>query len=65
MIKAGGRLVRYARRLAVQLAEVLVSREIVAEMMDRIRRLRPVLGSRFRGGRLMTALKSWRQTARS
>ena len=39
MIKTGGRLVRYARRLVFQLAEVLVSRETLAGMLERIRQL--------------------------
>ncbi len=34
MIKTGGRLVRHARRLVFQLAEVLVTREMLAEMLD-------------------------------
>src|ERR687892_209225 len=40
MIKTGGRLVRHARRLVFQLAEVVVSREMLAGMLERIGRLR-------------------------
>jgi hypothetical protein len=39
MIKTGGRLVRHARRLTFQLAEVLVSREMLAGILERIRQL--------------------------
>ena len=44
LLKIGGRLVRHARRLVFQLAEVLVSREVFQEMLERIGRLRPVPG---------------------
>ena len=40
MIKTGGRLVRHARRLVFQLAEVLVSREMLGWILERIGRLR-------------------------
>jgi len=40
LIKTGGRLVRHTRRLVFQLAEVLVSREMLAGMLERIGRLR-------------------------
>ena len=40
LIKTGGRLVRHARRLVFQLAEVVVSREMLAGMLERIGRLR-------------------------
>ena len=40
LIKTGGRLVRHARRLVFQLAEVMVTREMFGEMMERIGRLR-------------------------
>jgi hypothetical protein len=40
LIKTGGRLVRHARRLVFQLAEVLVSREMLAGMLERIGRIR-------------------------
>ena len=40
LIKTGGRLVRHARRLVFQVAEVLVSREILAGILERISRLR-------------------------
>ena len=35
MIKTGGRLVRHARRLVFQLAEVLVSREMLCGILER------------------------------
>ncbi len=40
LIKTGGRLVRHARRLVFQLAEVMVSGEMLAGMLERISRLR-------------------------
>jgi hypothetical protein len=40
MIKIGGRLVRHARRLVFQLAEVLVTRETLAGMLERTGQLR-------------------------
>ena len=40
LIKTGGRLVRHARRLVFQLAEVMVTRAMFDEMLDRIGRLR-------------------------
>ena len=40
LIKTGGRLVRHARRLVFQLAEVLVTREMLAGILERISRLR-------------------------
>jgi hypothetical protein len=40
MIKTGGRLVRHARRLVFQLSEVLVSREMLGGILERIGRLR-------------------------
>jgi hypothetical protein len=40
LIKIGGRLVRHARRLVFQLAEVTVTREMFDEMLERIGRLR-------------------------
>ena len=40
LIKTGGRLVRHARRLVFQLAEVLVTREMVTGILERIGRLR-------------------------
>ncbi len=40
MIKTGGRLVRHARRLVFQLAEVLVNREMLGGILERIGRLR-------------------------
>ena len=40
MIKTGGRLVRHAGRLVFQLAEVLVSREMLGGILERMGRLR-------------------------
>ena len=40
LIKTGGRLVRHARRLVFQLAEVLVTREMLAGILERISWLR-------------------------
>ena len=40
LIKTGGRLVRHARRLVFQLAEVLVTREMLTGILERIRWLR-------------------------
>ena len=40
LIKIGGLLVRHARRLVFQLAEVMVTREMFDEMLERIGRLR-------------------------
>lgn len=44
MIKTGGRLVRHARRLVFQMAEVLVPREMLGGILERIGQLRPVPG---------------------
>ncbi len=44
LIKIGGRLVRHARRLVFQLAEVIVTRDLFGEMLERIGRLRPAPG---------------------
>jgi hypothetical protein len=40
LIKIGGRLVHHARRLVFQLAEVMVTRGMFNEMLERIGRLR-------------------------
>ena len=40
LIKIGGRLVRHARRLGFQLAEVMVTMDMFGEMLVRIGRLR-------------------------
>ena len=40
LIKTGGRLVRHVRRLVFQLAEVMVSRDMFGEMLEKIGRLR-------------------------
>ena len=40
LIKTGGRLVRHARRLVFQLAEVMVTRDMFGEMLAKIGRLR-------------------------
>ena len=44
MIKTGGRLVHHARKLVFQLAEVLVTREMLSGILERIGRLRPAPG---------------------
>jgi len=44
LIKIGGRLVRHARRLVFQLAEVMMTRDMFDEMLERIGRLRAVPG---------------------
>ena len=44
LIKIGGRLVRHARRLVFQLAQVIVTRALFGEMLERIGRLRPAPG---------------------
>jgi hypothetical protein len=44
LIKIGGRLVRHARRLVFQLAEVAVPRELFQGVLERITRLRPAPG---------------------
>ena len=44
LIKIGGRLVRHARRLVFQLAEVAVPRAVSQEVLERISRLCPVPG---------------------
>ena len=44
LIKTGGRLVRYARRLVFQLAEIMVTREMFGEMLEMVGRLRPLPG---------------------
>jgi hypothetical protein len=40
LIKMGGRLVRHARRLAFQLAEVAVPRDLFALILERVNELR-------------------------
>ena len=44
LIKIGGRMVRHARRIVFQLAEVAVSWELFAAILDRLRCLRVVPG---------------------
>ncbi|MDA0769922.1 MAG: IS1380 family transposase [Chloroflexi bacterium] len=44
LIKTGARLVRHARRLTFQLAEVMVSRDMFSEMLNKIALLRPAPG---------------------
>ena len=44
LIKTGGRLVRHARRLIFQLAEVAVPRVLFQGVLERIGRLCPVPG---------------------
>ncbi|MFQ5913764.1 MAG: IS1380 family transposase [Nitrospinota bacterium] len=41
LIKMGGRIVRHARQVIFQLAEVAVSRELFTDILERINRLRP------------------------
>ena len=61
MIKTGGRLVRHARRLVFQLAEVLVSREMLGGILERIGRLRLLLASPTLGASgLVTVTGSYR-----
>ena len=47
LIKMGGRLVRHARRLVFQLAEVAVSREVFRQVLERIAGLHPAPGCRI------------------
>ena len=47
LIKMGGRLVRHARRLVFQLAEVAVSREVFRQVLERISGLHPPPGWRI------------------
>jgi len=42
LVKIGTRLVRPARRLVLQMAEVAVPRDLVAQILSRIRLLTPV-----------------------
>ena len=44
LIKTGGRLVRHARRLVFQLAEVAVPREVFRQVLERIGGLHPAPG---------------------
>ena len=44
LIKMGGRLVRHARRLVFQLAEVAVSRDVFRQVLERIAGLHPAPG---------------------
>ena len=44
LIKMGGRLVRHARRLVFQLAEVAVAREVFRQVLERIAGLHPAPG---------------------
>ena len=44
LIKMGGRLVRHARRLVFQLAEMAVSREVFRQVLERIAGLHPAPG---------------------
>ena len=46
LIKIGGRLVRHARRLVFQLAEVAVPRSVFQGVLERIGRLCPVPGGK-------------------
>ena len=42
LVKIGARLIRHARRLVFQMAEVAVSRDLFGQILSRIRRLSPV-----------------------
>ena len=42
LVKIGARLVRNARRLVLQMAEVAVTRDLFAQILSRIRLLTPV-----------------------
>ena len=42
LVKIGARLIRHARRLVFQLAEVAVTRDLLAQILSRIRLLPPV-----------------------
>jgi len=44
LIKTGGRIVRHARQVVFQLAEVAVSRELFAAILERLSRLSPAPG---------------------
>lgn len=44
LFKTGRRLVHLARRLVYQMAEVLMAREMLGGILERIGRLRPVPG---------------------
>jgi len=41
LVKIGARLVRHARRLVLQMAEVAVTRDLFAQILSRIRMLSP------------------------
>ena len=45
LIKIGGRLVRHARRLVFQLAEVAVPKDVFRQVLERIDGLHPAPGS--------------------
>ena len=47
LIKMGGRLVRHARRLVFQLAEVAVPKEVFRQVLERIAGLHPAPGERI------------------
>ncbi len=42
LVKIGARLTRHARRLVLQMAEVAITRDLFAQILDRIRSLSPV-----------------------
>ena len=44
LIKMGGRMVRHARQIVFQLAEVAIPRELFAAILEQVRRLRLALG---------------------
>jgi len=45
LIKMGGRMVRHARQIVFQLAEVPIPRELFAAILEQVRRLRWLLAS--------------------
>jgi hypothetical protein len=45
LIKIGAKVVRHAKHVRFQLAEVAVPRRLFAAILERIQRLRPVLGA--------------------
>ena len=42
LVKVGAKLIRHARWLALQMAEVAVTRDLFGQILTRIRRLSPV-----------------------
>lgn len=65
IINTGRHLVRHARRLVFQLAEVLVSREMMTGMLERIDQPSSVTGWLTVGSTLVSATGSWRPNGSS